>query len=425
MISSIILLNESACFDKSSKLWEIRHHFSDAAIVCKSETFPVHKIVLAVSSNFFLEVFKVTNEVNLSEFEGDVIKHILEFVYTGRTKIEESNNESKFFELAEKLKIEGLPIREIKSKKRSNSDVDKEPPKRLKKEFTEITDLPPEILIKILSHIPTKQLVRHVGLVSRQMNELSKDSGVGISVTFYQGIKPERVEDIFKNRSHQLHELTLKKGVSKICFRFFSTALTSLLNLKKLDISTDGPLTKEFMAQLFQLKSLRVLRVLGKIEEQSFLAISECKRLKHLRIGYSDISEEEIQAIAGLNSLLTLEAFPCCNNEKAPISIDVYHNVFFNVSLRITTMKDSYLNRIPDYFPKVRTLYVVSSDDRVDTQGKVTALHSLLERCKNLETFSVMSRSNDMNLIRSRFAEQWTIGQSNNTPCTSFNMMKK
>jgi hypothetical protein len=179
------------------------------------------------------------------------------------------------------------------------------------------------------------------------------------------------------------------------------------------------------MAQLFQLKSLRVLRVLGKIEEQSFLAISECKRLKHLRIGYSDISEKEIQAIAGLSSLLTLEAFPCFNNEKAPISIDVYHNVFFNVSLRITTMKDSYLNRIPDYFPKVRTLYVVSSDDRADTRGKVTALHSLLERCKNLETFSFMSRFNDMNLIRSRFAEQWTIGQSNNTPCTSFNMMKK
>jgi hypothetical protein len=122
--------------------------------------------------------------VNLSEFEGDVIKHILEFVYTGRTKIEESNNESKFFELAKKLKIEGLPIREIKATKRSDSDVDKEPPKRLKKEFTEMTDLPPELLIKILSHIPTKQLVKHVGLVSKQMNDLSKDSGVGISVTF-------------------------------------------------------------------------------------------------------------------------------------------------------------------------------------------------------------------------------------------------
>merc|ERR1711892_1349663 len=85
--------------------------FCDVSLVCDDGQMPAHKVVLSASSTFFNSVFTLNPHPHpLLYIRGvttDLLKSVLQFVYTGATAVKEEHV-SSFLALGEDLKITGL-----------------------------------------------------------------------------------------------------------------------------------------------------------------------------------------------------------------------------------------------------------------------------------------------------------------------------
>jgi len=92
----------------------------DVTLACIDYTMKAHKVVLASSSQFFREVFKQIENPNpfifLKGLEADDLHAILDFIYTGETKVE-MNHMQRFIDGATELKIYGIMSEEVPIKK--------------------------------------------------------------------------------------------------------------------------------------------------------------------------------------------------------------------------------------------------------------------------------------------------------------------
>ena len=100
----------------------------------------------------------------------DVIK-VLTYIYNGKLKLFSEEDYNHFKVIAAQLQLKTLP---------DNQPEDQKP-----KFQVNLTDLPPEILLKIFSHVPTTDLVKKVSLVSKQCKALIKNPRVHINVSLY------------------------------------------------------------------------------------------------------------------------------------------------------------------------------------------------------------------------------------------------
>ena len=118
-----------------------------------------------------------------------------------------------------------------------------------------LSELPPLIITQIIGYIPTKDIIKNVSLVSRQLNILSKDSVVQISVSFTSDSTPERAVQIFKQQSIQVKYLTIR-NISEETQKVLTTQIKALKNLQKFKVvhSRDQTFkfTMKFFSQLFQ-----------------------------------------------------------------------------------------------------------------------------------------------------------------------------
>jgi hypothetical protein len=81
---------------------------------------------------------------------------------------------------------------------------------------TNISNLPTEILLKILKNIKTTtDLLTNVSFVSKQMNFLSKDLSVGLSFAIRQNTRPETALQIFKKWSNRITKLAVSTETGK------------------------------------------------------------------------------------------------------------------------------------------------------------------------------------------------------------------
>jgi hypothetical protein len=80
---------------------------------------------------------------------------------------------------------------------------------------TNISNLPTEILLKILKNIKTTDLLTNVSFVSKQMNVLSKDLSFGLSFAIRQNTRPETALQIFKKWSNRITKLAVSTETGK------------------------------------------------------------------------------------------------------------------------------------------------------------------------------------------------------------------
>ena len=86
--------------------------FSDDTLVCEdSQQIKAHKVILSSSSVFFNNILTENHHehplIYLKGVKHKRLKHLIEFIYSGETCIDESEV-SSFVELGKDLKVEGL-----------------------------------------------------------------------------------------------------------------------------------------------------------------------------------------------------------------------------------------------------------------------------------------------------------------------------
>ncbi|XP_055836563.1 kelch-like protein 2 [Episyrphus balteatus] len=101
--------------EKLFSLFE-KHDLTDVCIIGSDEVrFNAHKNVLAVGSDFFAAMFasplkeSVTNEVRIQELNGEILKSILDFIYTGTIELK-SKTVPEIFSAARFFQMESLVL---------------------------------------------------------------------------------------------------------------------------------------------------------------------------------------------------------------------------------------------------------------------------------------------------------------------------
>ena len=90
---------------------QTRSCVTDVTLLCEDGELEAHRIILSSSSKFFDRVFRRTKSdkpvIFLKGFFTQRLKHIIEFIYLGRTEMN-SENLASFLDKAKDLEIEGL-----------------------------------------------------------------------------------------------------------------------------------------------------------------------------------------------------------------------------------------------------------------------------------------------------------------------------
>ena len=167
--------------DLRQVLWSHRQEFNDVDIICDDgkTKFSAHKIILASVSEFFKSELKAKNEIHLDASVEECQK-LLQLIYLGKTTVNKSDSAHFLKDVAEKYKIEGI-LDESSSSVLENKDTiegsDKE-----ENPTPKLDDLPPEIMMKIFSHLRTQDLLVNVAPVSKYFYELVRDPEAHIKV---------------------------------------------------------------------------------------------------------------------------------------------------------------------------------------------------------------------------------------------------
>jgi hypothetical protein len=314
----------------------------------------------------------------LSHFDEKIVEHILEFVYTGKTRIG-VEDEAKFYDCALELKLEGLPMKWNK--------------KKLIPRTEKIEDLPTEILLKIINYIPMKDVPRNVSLVSKQMNLLSNDSSVGVVVEFTKNTTLEAAQNTFKKLSNRISALYFNSGTKVEIIKMLFDQISTLTLLNKLVIwNAEVPIPTSFLAQLSQLKKLRFLTLELNFEELTLRTIAGCKKLKSLVIKpkFYSLSDADLKALEQLGKRTRLYVDLTFSNlsqisraASSPIEFPLAPNNSLQHHLVLYVDSVSELELIVSHFPHVHQLQAYGKCD-LESQENIRSLHSLLSKCKNL-----------------------------------------
>ncbi|KAI8521185.1 Zinc finger and BTB domain-containing protein 8B [Branchiostoma belcheri] len=76
------------------KQQRLEQQYCDAQVIVNGQTFPAHKALLAANSNFFHQYFTINKDscrVELNNISAESFKSIVEFMYSGRLLLQESN----------------------------------------------------------------------------------------------------------------------------------------------------------------------------------------------------------------------------------------------------------------------------------------------------------------------------------------------
>ena len=157
--------------------------FTDVVVVCGTSTVRAHKIVLAAASPLFKSKLMKKNKLRLKNLNQEEFESVIEFIYKGRLRICSQNYHPRFQEIAEQLSLTVLTSK--KGKRSSNQNTE---PLAKKQRISSLCSplnigaLPPEVLSKILSWLPTNDLLENAALVSKQFHDLTKTPFAHIKV---------------------------------------------------------------------------------------------------------------------------------------------------------------------------------------------------------------------------------------------------
>jgi hypothetical protein len=283
--------------------------------------------------------------------------------------------------------------------------------------ITVISDLPNEILVKIVNFLPTRDILVNVGLVSKHLNDVSKDSYVGINVklTTEKTGQPEVIQNVLSLRNKQIKTLEVSLFSSQ-AMETMSSVIGQLSQLKKLFIrNLPSPSLKQLLENIFQLKNLKDLSLVGPLDELSLSTIGECRQLERLhfilRPSYV-LSDLEFRQILSLKNLTSLNLRHCqlnFNLETASFPLNQSCTKMQLISdLAEPPVPLSYIKFITSHFPKLKRLEIKCREIKVDSFEDLSKfLRSLFARCKHLELVGFYCNSFDIKKFNSQF-RGWT-----------------
>lgn len=209
---------------------KVPNEFSDCILICNQgkSKFKTHKVILAARSEFFRREFQNSSVVHIPDLTREELQLVLDLIYTGQVKVDREDEEN-LADIVKRFQINSSPCQIKKAKL-----VDQSQPRL-------ITHLPPEILVKILTNLSTRDLLQNVALISRQFYGLTKcpevHLQVSVSNTFIDG---EAIEFIKKAKLMtelkvtKLRDLRLKYPCEIVNYEDLDKALLATRNHKNL-----------------------------------------------------------------------------------------------------------------------------------------------------------------------------------------------
>ena len=256
---------------------------------------------------------------------------------------------------------------------------------------------PDEILVKIIGHLPTRDIVKTVSLLSKRMNQLSKDLSVRICVSSSENVNTVLA---IPERARQVERLDLNG------FSLSVDQILGIKNLKSIKIKVEArnfirtrAFPQELIDGLAQLKNLKSVELSGEFEQSCCTNLGALKHLKHISLGLANcsITEQELKSLAELGevSALDLSLTPSTviftsSNEATtsfPENFTFSKNCKQEISFVFKEFSD--LGKMLSHFPNVGVLNAFGlNHPTVNNQEEISDLHSLVVRCENLNEIS-------------------------------------
>ena len=274
----------------------------------------------------------------------------------------------------------------------------------VKKSFPELADFPDEILLKIICHLSTKDIFKNVSLISKKMNNLTKDSSVPICVNFGHSETSENCAiKIISERAKQVS--TLKLFFNNISIlKMTMDKISQMRNLNTLNIHdcTHGQPTpvfpKQFVEALTQLKKLTSVDLEGQFEESSFTKVGELNHLKQFHLGLYNynLMEQELKSLAELKDVPSLflklsHPHVLVHNIEMQDLLDNTNRKKKLNHLMFDPSKIEEVEKVLSYFTDVDVLDVMGGFDVYFKLNEeiISNLKSLFSKCKSLRNILV------------------------------------
>ena len=334
------------------------------------------------------QVDSETQTETMKNFETNVEHHNLEF--DGKFQMDKSpiyhQNEKILKSRKRKRKLEIKTESSGNESKRLKQEIVEKAETGLKDLKVQFTDLPHKVLVKIINYLPTKTIVRDLSLVSKQLNDLSKNPSVQIQVRLSSEINPESFQNIFQ-RSSQIESLELKTLKSSEGIKILTNHAEKLSSLTKLCIISSETIPKKLLENLFKSKSLKYLTILCyNLEDFSLETISHCKQLKKLMLSTRSIyklSEKEFKALASPSKLnyidfytFKLNFIPKEEVREFPINQNCQGYFTLHIDAEDNGIAHPHLKFLISHFPKI-SLSISGIKVDMDNQENIEALNSL------------------------------------------------
>ena len=221
---------------------------------------------------------KNTDVAQIPDLTSQELQIVLDLIYTGEAKVD-IEEEERFLDIVKQLEIDSFPCQRKKAKLSCQSQP------------ISINDLPPEILLKILSNVSTHDLLQNVALVSQQFYELTKCPEVHLVVSVSERANADRTAMMFLKKARLMTSLTMTHSSSQVVNSFEDDDD---------DVEfTDVSLVLLVIRQHENLRSILCWDTKHecKMSLRAFLLISKCvwwKKLHKFEVGIDDSNFKEM-----------------------------------------------------------------------------------------------------------------------------------
>ena len=273
------------------------------------------------------------------------------------------------------------------------NSIDEELSKKMKMDLTisrydntikSIEDLPAELILKILKHVPLADLVKNVSTVSKKFYQLSLDSSRPVSFK----ISSETCKVAFctlMKRFNQINDIVIYK-VDRHFFFKLAPIISSLPKLTRMKLSLlNYDLPPRFLEQIFEKGKLEKFVILGNRMKPVLKSIEKCTNLKHLQLDHS-ISMNELQQIKSLTHLKILELTTSLlidPHEFAQIIETSAWSSLEELTLTFVSLNSDCLETVGKKCPNLRKAWIYSICQSTLVPG--SSLNSLLKSCQQLD----------------------------------------
>ena len=303
---------------------------------------------------------------------------------------------------------------------------------------SELSQLPNEILLKILSFFPLCDLIKTVSVLSKKFHTLTKDRSLKLSITLYnKSTTVATPPKLLSHRSHQIERFELVFTPPEEFEIHLVDGQMTYQSIFKIESFISNlvyytPLSQNYFSDLFK-NQLRLKQLVLQLKDNTCLneeryfqhiycpyplrngdiasvcllkGISKCQALEHLDFQLKALSNSELQEVASLPNLKSLlihlspEISP--SHFKLGLTQSKWNNLVI-LSIYFYHAYDSCFDVILDNCPNLVNLSLRSMYNRISAHG----ISKFLSESPNLESLKIQDFANPVFEKISPFFKDW------------------